>query len=198
MNPMNPMTEHVSTAMNRRTFVAGAAAALGAAGSVAMGTQAAKADEAAAPFETTVDWDAEYDVIVVGFGGAGAATAITAADAGARVLLLEKAPEGYAGGNSNVCMQWVCYSENKDDMEAYFKTLRGNYDSPSDEMLDVYIDEMMKNKDWFDYLGAVNAAPFEYKEFPQFPRRRLVHAHHHQRQQRHQRPQQLRRRRRHL
>ena len=165
---MNPMTEHVSTAMNRRAFVAGAAAAaaLGTAGSVAA---SAHADEVAAPFETTVDWDAEYDVIVVGFGGAGAATAITAADAGARVLLLEKAPEGYAGGNSNVCMQWVCYSENKEDMEAYFKTLRGNYDSPSDEMLDVYIDEMMKNKDWFDYLGAVNAAPFEYKEFPQFP-----------------------------
>ena len=34
------------------------------------------ADEAA--FESTIDWDAEYDVIVIGFGAAGA-TAATAA-----------------------------------------------------------------------------------------------------------------------
>lgn len=41
-----------------------------------------------------------YDVIVVGYGFAGAATAITAADLGARVLVLEKMPHG--GGNSRV------------------------------------------------------------------------------------------------
>ena len=39
-------------------------------------------------------WDAEADVVIVGFGGAGAATAITAHDLGAKVLMLEKAPEG--------------------------------------------------------------------------------------------------------
>ncbi|MDR1429037.1 MAG: FAD-binding protein, partial [Spirochaetaceae bacterium] len=51
-------------------------------------------------FLSTVSWDAEYDVVVVGFGGAGASAAITAADAGARVLLLEKAPDGEEGGNT--------------------------------------------------------------------------------------------------
>jgi succinate dehydrogenase/fumarate reductase flavoprotein subunit len=35
-------------------------------------------------------WDASYDVVVVGYGGAGAVSAISAADAGARVLLIEK------------------------------------------------------------------------------------------------------------
>ena len=44
--------------------------------------------------------DVLYDVIVVGYGAAGAATAIAAHDAGARVLLLEKMP--YAGGLSVV------------------------------------------------------------------------------------------------
>ena len=33
-------------------------------------------------------WDREVDVVVVGFGAAGAATAITAHDAGARVFML--------------------------------------------------------------------------------------------------------------
>ncbi len=37
-------------------------------------------------------WDREVDIIVVGFGGAGAAAAIEAHDAGADVLILEKAP----------------------------------------------------------------------------------------------------------
>lgn len=37
-------------------------------------------------------WDLTTDVVVVGFGGAGACTAITAADQGARVVILEKQP----------------------------------------------------------------------------------------------------------
>jgi len=37
-------------------------------------------------------WDKETDVVVIGYGGAGAVTAITAFDAGTRVLVLEKTP----------------------------------------------------------------------------------------------------------
>ena len=37
-------------------------------------------------------WDVETDVVVVGFGAAGMATAVTAHEAGAKVVLLEKAP----------------------------------------------------------------------------------------------------------
>lgn len=40
-------------------------------------------------------WAAEADLVVVGFGAAGAATAITAADAGAEVLILEKQPRAW-------------------------------------------------------------------------------------------------------
>ncbi|HAD88055.1 MAG TPA: hypothetical protein DCG48_11895, partial [Rhodospirillaceae bacterium] len=40
------------------------------------------------------DWDRETDVVVLGFGGAGVAAAVTAHDLGSDVLILEKAPEG--------------------------------------------------------------------------------------------------------
>jgi succinate dehydrogenase/fumarate reductase flavoprotein subunit len=47
-------------------------------------------------------WDYESDVVVVGVGYAGQNAAIAARDAGAKVLIIEKAPEKYAGGNSSV------------------------------------------------------------------------------------------------
>ena len=37
-------------------------------------------------------WGREYDVVVVGYGGAGISAAITAHDNGASVIILEKAP----------------------------------------------------------------------------------------------------------
>ena len=43
----------------------------------------------------------ETDVVVVGFGAAGASAAITAHDGGAKVIILEKMPEG--GGSSRHC-----------------------------------------------------------------------------------------------
>jgi hypothetical protein len=50
----------------------------------------------------SVEWDEETDVVVVGFGGAGSSAAIGASDAGANVIVLEKAPEGQEGGNTSV------------------------------------------------------------------------------------------------
>ncbi|MCS7114063.1 MAG: FAD-binding protein [Nitrososphaerota archaeon] len=48
------------------------------------------------------EWHYQTDVVVVGFGYAGACAAIAAHDAGAEVLIIEKAPERFAGGNSRV------------------------------------------------------------------------------------------------
>lgn len=41
-------------------------------------------------YTQVVDWQEEADVVVVGFGGAGAVAAISAKDAGADVIILEK------------------------------------------------------------------------------------------------------------
>ena len=47
-------------------------------------------------------WDYSADVVVLGTGLAGLSTAIAAHDAGANVLILEKMPQEYEGGNSKV------------------------------------------------------------------------------------------------
>ena len=53
------------------------------------------------------NYDLEYDVVVIGSGFAGCSAAIEAAKAGSTVLMLEKAPEAVAGGNSRVCGQQI-------------------------------------------------------------------------------------------
>ena len=75
-------------AVSRRNLIKGAA--LGTAAVSAMGAVSAWASEA--PAEPA--WDAEYDVVVLGLGGAGANAAVAAYEEGAKVLVCEKAPEG--------------------------------------------------------------------------------------------------------
>ncbi len=57
----------------------------------------------AAPAVTPAKWDKEADVVVVGGGGAGCTAAISAAESGAKVIMLETkggAVELFAAGSS--------------------------------------------------------------------------------------------------
>lgn len=152
--------------MSRRSFLKGTAAgALGIAVSQLVPAIAEEASDKA--FEQTIDWAAEFDAVVIGFGGAGASVAITAADNGAKVLLLEKAPEGKAGGNSAICMQWICNTTDKAETVKYIKALRGKFTTPSDEMIERYVDGMAENFEWIKSLGAEDPQVFNYVEFPE-------------------------------
>ncbi len=120
-----------------------------------------------AVFEQTIDWDAEYDVIVVGLGAAGCSTAIEASSLGAKVLVLEKAPEGYVGGNSAICAQWAAMVDDKEMAMTYIKSMREDFETPTDEMIDVYVTELMNNEKWLKDLGGPNVSRFERIEFPE-------------------------------
>ncbi len=71
--------------VTRRNFMKGALAATGAITLVGLDT--GKSEAKAHPIRK---WSETADVVILGFGGAGACAAIEAADAGAKVLILEK------------------------------------------------------------------------------------------------------------
>lgn len=54
------------------------------------------------------DWPEEFDLAVVGGGNAALCAAITAAEAGAKVMILEAAPKSYRGGNSRHTRNFRC------------------------------------------------------------------------------------------
>lgn len=105
-------------------------------------------------------WDEETDVIVLGYGAAGAAAAITAHDDGAQVLLLEKQAADAHTCNSKLCFGVFLTPDNKDDAIAYMKVAsRVNVDMPEsqdidDAMITVWAEEMGRNNAWLSELGA--------------------------------------------
>ena len=114
-------------------------------------------------------WESEADVIVIGYGFAGATAAITARAAGASVLLLEKAPETDRGGNSRVSANLVFWPDDVAKAAMYFRALAGPYmDNIPDAMVDVWAMEMHANRAWLEALGMT---PFDlpYIEFPEMP-----------------------------
>ena len=64
-------------------------------------------------------WDREADVVVVGYGFAGAVSAIAAHDAGAKILLLEKMP--HPGGISILSGGGVAFARNAESAFKYLK-----------------------------------------------------------------------------
>jgi heterodisulfide reductase subunit A-like polyferredoxin len=96
--------------LSRRKFIKDAAADVAAvAGASALAGLGASTAVAKTTCAATIPakWDYVADLVVVGTGMAGLSTAVTAADAGAKVLILEKLSQQYEGGNSKVCMQFI-------------------------------------------------------------------------------------------
>ena len=129
--------------MSRRSFVT----TVSVAGLTALGTATtARAD---AP-EQPVEWGASCDVLVIGMGGAGAAAAISAADAGAQVLLVEKAPEYLEGGNTRYSEQVMCMWENEQDGIDFMRAMADGHRDMTDEVIEFMARETLGNFDWVE------------------------------------------------
>lgn len=107
-----------------------------------------------------VKWNAHADVVILGFGNAGANAAIEAADAGASVIILEKMSEG--GGNVAVSSGGFVVPKDVDDYFTYLKTLyelsRSEWD---EEILKTFCKESAGLLDYFQKL-APEANPLVY------------------------------------
>ena len=104
-------------------------------------------------------WDKEVDVIVAGFGAAGGVSAITAHDAGARVLLIEKMPN--PGGISILSGGGVAFARNAEGAFQYLKrTCNG---TTPDDILRTMAEEMVgtpvKKEGLEDLLWAMTMLP---------------------------------------
>ncbi|MEM7410940.1 MAG: FAD-dependent oxidoreductase [Myxococcota bacterium] len=115
-------------------------------------------------------WDHSADVVVVGFGCAGASAAIEASRAGARVCVLEVAggPGGtsalsgglvYLGGGTPI--QRACgFEDSTDDMFRYMMAACGP--DPDEAMIAAYCEGSLEHFDWLDACGV----PFRASFFP--------------------------------
>ena len=120
------------------TFVAGAA--------IAQTALASQAHASEAPAEAA--WDAEYDVVVLGLGGAGANAAVAAYEEGAKVLVCEKAPEGQEPCNTKVAGQSVMSTDDPDALYSYLAQLMGDYGNWDEEALRGFCEGAAGNFDW--------------------------------------------------
>ena len=118
--------------------------------------------------------DEVVDVVVVGCGFAGAVAAISASEAGANVVVLEKSPDP---GGISICSQGaVCCARNPDHAFAYLKATNGG--RVPDEVVRALADGMAACEDYVRELARIADAEITIRErggtYP-FPHRKAFH-----------------------
>jgi 3-oxo-5alpha-steroid 4-dehydrogenase len=108
-----------------------------------------------------------FDVVVIGFGGAGACAAIEAADRGARVLVIERFEGGgatrqsggaiYAGGGSPA-QRAAGFDDDADEMLRYLREETGG--AVSEEVLADFCGESLESLRWLESLGLAFSTDF--------------------------------------
>ncbi len=150
---------------NRREFMKAAAVGAGALSMAGLNVSEAVA---APPSK----WDEAADVVIVGYGGAGAVTAIEAADAGANVVVLEKNPADRHFCNTNVAGGIFIGPTDVDKAFQYVKACIG--DTVDDAMCRIWAEQTSTNRDYLKKLAdsvgeSSDILRFGGAEFPDLP-----------------------------
>ena len=97
--------------------------------------------------------DMETDVIVVGYGCAGGAAAITAEENGASVVLLEKS--AVPTSNSRCSAGNQVYPKDSKDKEKFAAYLHAiSFGTVEREIVDAFVDGLLENPEWFKKIGG--------------------------------------------
>jgi hypothetical protein len=151
-------------APSRRQFIAGLTA--GVAGGLVAARVAASSGSAQEPA-----WDREADVVIVGGGACGCTAALSAAEAGAKVALLETLP--MLGGAGSVCVGSITVPLSglqkqlgiHDSVDAYMEDVLHKARQPSrmdKRLLRLLAEEGGATIDWLRGHGVNIQGPFEY------------------------------------
>lgn len=111
-----------------------------------------------------LQWDEATDVAVLGCGGGGAVAAITAWDAGAKVVIVEK---GEGGGNTRLATRAFLCPTNNAAARQHIKAL--SFGMVSEEIIDAYVEWTSKNVDYIKEIGGEVEACFPGASFPKLP-----------------------------
>lgn len=102
-------------------------------------------------------WQQEADIVVVGYGGAGAVAAITAHDNGAQVLIVEKQPQDSHHTNTEMSGGGFISVNDPDKavryVESFYRVDRDLYWTGPD-VIRVWAEYVSQNRQWVESLGG--------------------------------------------
>lgn len=152
----------MGTELSRRNFlgmagVTAAIAGLGLAGCSSASEPSSSSNE--------IEWSESTDVVIMGLGAAGATAAVQAAKDGAEVIVFEKAPEEYAGGNSTVCegAAYIPTADTQGTFDVYRQWAGGNV---SDDEINGFVTQMQGLQPWLDANG-ITYSMIEFSDRPE-------------------------------
>lgn len=170
----------MASGIDRRAFLAAASAVTAS----AAGSAIAAGEGGGCSAEGLRQWAYDADVVVIGSGLSGCVTAITAhdSDPSARILVIEKMPERWAGGNSRVAGQSLFFPTDLPELLTYRRAL----DQPNpipEPVLKVWAEAMVSQHDWIRGMMAdagYQLVPHKYNkagsaEYPNFPGASAAH-----------------------
>jgi succinate dehydrogenase/fumarate reductase flavoprotein subunit len=112
----------------------------------------------------------EADVLIVGYGGAGATAAIAAHDAGAKVVVIEKMPSG--GGNTQVSGGAFFTPVSAEKLERSVRYVEQLcFGTTGTDVIRAFLENALQTNDWIRSLGgeSVPFPPFRGDQFPRPP-----------------------------